>query len=675
MFFVPNGLRGAAAALLVCAACATSGQVSFVHMEHIAADNGFPSHVVWKCVSDPMGFMWFATEEGLHRWDGVEYLSFRSDITDTSAFEGRTFFDLVLDRAGFLWTITRNTLVRIDPKTFEIRKWEHRPAGFKTNSKNVQRIIRICSDKKDRLWVGTTYGFFVLDEMKKPLRYIEVPAADNEDFGNVTGMTMDDDGNLWSTSLSGVTRIDGRDFSLRHYKLDGDIPGGAITFWQGTIWVGAEKLYSYDKTNDGFVVSGPEGYGGIVPYQFESSHPAGDTLWIAFRGSGLASYVRSENKFIRWSADAKRQSTLPSFVFSIFRKDDCLWLCSGDGVFRFFPQRQSFRRIGVNEIAAEEDMTIYNLFPDTYAAEEGWLYISASTGLYHWNHITGTTESIPWPLKEDGSMLKYPNFFSIDSQGNWWWSMGYEGVYKCNEGKAELILSDEEVEPGTRDYLWYMSTVDEDSKGRIWIAAESKLACYEEGKISMFTPQPVISAAGDTLMPKPSFGSFVFDRDENIWLVSDFSYQKHVIALVRFNVETKAFDYFYHDGNSNFPNVDNIHQVSVVGDNIWCAAEGGVLYFKPTATGSPEFHVVGYNAGMNSLHCQGIKGDSAGNVWVSGFGGIFSVSPSGKLTKYGVSDGLIRQKLPVHFVGLKDGTLLFHTTWEITAFDPVGLWP
>ena len=51
-------------------------------VDHIAPENGLSQSTVMDIVQDSQGFLWFATENGLDRYDGYEIVSYNRDRND-----------------------------------------------------------------------------------------------------------------------------------------------------------------------------------------------------------------------------------------------------------------------------------------------------------------------------------------------------------------------------------------------------------------------------------------------------------------------------------------------------------------------------------------------------------------------------------------------------------------
>lgn len=71
------------------------------------------------CITkDHEGFMWFGTWAGITRFDGHNFVTFRSQYGERSNFETNRIDGIVEDANGFLWLRTyNNQLYRFDKKT------------------------------------------------------------------------------------------------------------------------------------------------------------------------------------------------------------------------------------------------------------------------------------------------------------------------------------------------------------------------------------------------------------------------------------------------------------------------------------------------------------------------------------------------------------------------------
>jgi sugar lactone lactonase YvrE len=89
------------------------GKIKF---EHIGLEDGLPNTTVSWILQDGKGFMWFATGDGLVRYDGYEMKVFKQGKDDALSDSYTT--TIYEDRDGILWIGTYGGgLNRYDPAT------------------------------------------------------------------------------------------------------------------------------------------------------------------------------------------------------------------------------------------------------------------------------------------------------------------------------------------------------------------------------------------------------------------------------------------------------------------------------------------------------------------------------------------------------------------------------
>jgi hypothetical protein len=68
-------------------------------------------------VQDNLGFMWFATQDGLWRYDGLRFKEYHPDPKNPNSLSGVNVETLFKERSGALWVSADEFLDRYDPVT------------------------------------------------------------------------------------------------------------------------------------------------------------------------------------------------------------------------------------------------------------------------------------------------------------------------------------------------------------------------------------------------------------------------------------------------------------------------------------------------------------------------------------------------------------------------------
>jgi signal transduction histidine kinase/ligand-binding sensor domain-containing protein len=115
--------------------------------EHLTVKDGLPSNTIYKAYQDSKGFIWFTSDAGVARYDGVKFENFTMDegLSDNEVIEIKE------DSKGRIWFLTFNGLI----------SYFYKEKIFNQNNdstiKNFSQSGFICSiyeDKEHNIWFG-----------------------------------------------------------------------------------------------------------------------------------------------------------------------------------------------------------------------------------------------------------------------------------------------------------------------------------------------------------------------------------------------------------------------------------------------------------------------------------------------------------------------------------------
>ena len=71
--------------------------------------DGLSSPNIHKIIQDKYGFIWIATQDGLNRFDGREFIKYNLGLPASKQLFSADVRDIVLDESGnFIWAINNN---------------------------------------------------------------------------------------------------------------------------------------------------------------------------------------------------------------------------------------------------------------------------------------------------------------------------------------------------------------------------------------------------------------------------------------------------------------------------------------------------------------------------------------------------------------------------------------
>ncbi|OLH08147.1 ligand-binding sensor domain-containing protein, partial [Xanthomonas oryzae] len=277
------------------------------------------------------------------------------------------------DRAGYLWLGTLDGLVRYDGAGF--RTWRHDPADPASLPCNGVQALHV--DAQDRVWVGCGRTLSVLDAGRSRFRHyraIDYPLLKNGEIFSIATF----DGAIWAGTTTGaLVRIDasGRMSSVDLGELEGALDQAMVMNLavddRHRLWIGTSNgLAYYDgkRLHREYIPDEPNRQSAIFGLQW-----TGDRLWLGSE-SGLH-VLRADG---RWQpfAWATMFGNGNEFWGAVAAPDGEFWLGSGRGLWRTRGERPP-----VPALSGEGPLSRRNVIGLMAAADGGLWVPMHGTGL------------------------------------------------------------------------------------------------------------------------------------------------------------------------------------------------------------------------------------------------------------------------------------------------------
>jgi ligand-binding sensor domain-containing protein len=129
------------------------------YFDDVDSEQGLAQHTVNAFFQDRTGYIWIATQGGLHQYDGYRFVLYQHDADDPDSLPDSYVTALAQDDRGRLW-VGSNTrgLVALDPASGKIVATSQ-IAGVDAQQRNA--ISALLFDPARGMWVGTSAGFFI----------------------------------------------------------------------------------------------------------------------------------------------------------------------------------------------------------------------------------------------------------------------------------------------------------------------------------------------------------------------------------------------------------------------------------------------------------------------------------------------------------------------------------
>ncbi|WP_158795541.1 two-component regulator propeller domain-containing protein [Pedobacter sp. L105] len=605
-----------------------------------------------------------------------------------------TVISMIQDRNGFMWIGTKEGLNRFDGYTFKSFKDHHTRFGSIGN--NV--IASLCEDNNGMIWVGTNHGMFRFDPYSETFTPLSIAPS------FISNILVDKKGRLWFLSNSNLMSYD----PAKHRLTDHHVLGSCIAFdpamnlWLGTA-DGYIKRYAPAEKEINIVGDVHSTSREISKLLWISSNQA----LIGTVKQGLKSYDLQTGQ-VR-SLLMRNKDHTEIYVRDIIPYDPhTYWIASESGIYTYNQQTDQLenirKRIGDNYSLS--DNAVYCLYQDhsgglwagTYFG--GLNYLSRETVKFKKYYPVNVSNSISgnavreicagqnghiWIGTEDAGInqldLKNDQFSHYTSEGNSS-SISYPNIHGL------LAVADKLYIGPFKHGLEVMDT----KTGRV-IRKFSQVKAAD-GRASDFVMCIYLTSDNTLLIGTTGAGLFTIDQKKYTFKrVAQIPASSSVYALLEDHEGTiwtgslQNGVYYYNPktgkkGNIRFnasthglPAEDELVQ-GIYEDKrhfIWVTTEGGGLIRL-----HPDRHSFDRMTTENGLPSNNLfrtLEDQSGNLWISSLKGLICLNPQTKKLKvYTKENGLITDQFNYNSAFKdKDGRMFFGSVKGMISFKPEGL--
>lgn len=143
--------------LLVLPFSAANHNLTKIDVTNLNVNSGLASNEVTCILQDDLGFMWFGTTNGLCRYDGYQFKTYRSDYLSPSLFVSNHILLIEKDHEGKIWVVTAKEVVIFNPVTGQT-------TSVTTDPQILNKIKTILVTRQGDILLGTTTGLFVYNK-------------------------------------------------------------------------------------------------------------------------------------------------------------------------------------------------------------------------------------------------------------------------------------------------------------------------------------------------------------------------------------------------------------------------------------------------------------------------------------------------------------------------------
>ena len=652
--------------------------VNSYNFTYLTSDDGLAQNMVDYIYKDSRGFMWFATWNGLNRFDGYEFVRYDTR-TGKNSIKSLFVRCLVEDNFGQLWVGTEEGLNLININSGDVIDIANNEIA--ENRAVLSSINALLKDSYGRIWIGTEAGLAVATANEQDgISSIELL----QDEGEVLSLYEDDEQNIWVGYKNlGIKRIACHTEKTFQFHSSPDALQGLtnceiFAFCEDGdfLWIGVSTgLAKYNrKTSEfQFFKNNPLDPNSISQdYVTDIAIDDNNNLLIATY-LGLNIYNRDTNKFERIQETPEEQNRLNNnFVNSLFvDANGLIWVGTEKG--------------GINKITKKE--LLFNVLMHN-SKQPASLSPNPVNAIFEDSNHTLWIGTVEGGLNkfnpENSSFIHYKRQFNnpsslshnavcriVEGGGYLWigtWGGGLNRMKLDKEGQFERISSI--IKKGHFSSEFISNVLYDKERDFIWVATPAGLDLYDletqsvthilndkSADITLETVSWLCIDSHNTLWVGTEKGLFCIDLKE-----SDFAANKIVHKSLR--LTTPNGHHYKEKINCILEGADK---------TLWVGTYGNGL-FRLIRQQDETFQIKNYTTdnGLSDNVIYAMEEDKKGRLWMSTNMGLTYLSAEqNQAGTFYASDGLVNNQFYwAASCRMSNGRLIFGNLSGAVMFDP-----
>ncbi|MCC7131148.1 MAG: hypothetical protein IT352_00810 [Gemmatimonadales bacterium] len=617
-----------------------------------------PQSSVYDILEDRAGFLWFGTREGVARWDGYQVRTWKHDPFSTASLPGNVVRAVVEDRSGAVWLQTYSYL--------------DLPAGVaRISGPGLTEVTRFRADGTLALdgdgvpWLVTADSVLRFESGRREFRggLARTAGSGGSSLGvRVAVAVASRDGLLWILDPArGLERchLGGGGCAQVPPPVGGHWIGGRP--WRdpdGAIWVTAGRVVVrfHEGHSEAFEVLPP----GDVAVDLAAGPDR--SVWILSRGgvARLAGGVVVERHPLPTLANAPN----PAPVRIVADRAGAVWVGTVWGLYRRVAGRAVFGHL--EHDPRKPTSPSAGLVVSLAEGPDGAIWIGTiGGGLNRWNRATGEVRRFRRAPSGAASLSNDMVWaLAADSAGTVWAGTNHGITRFGADGSVTRLLRDRAIPwRPTEGSANTVTDLEIDREGRLWFACG--VACSD----SLYWYDPARGRFGGIPLPGVTSPGYLSLAEPAVAWVGA------VAGLFRVDLATGGVRRMADSGGGNLDGVLAFRPIADGG--LWVGANSGLYRYDPAGRLVARYTD---RDGLPSHAVYGILEDRRGRIWVSTNRGLAVIETD--------STGIVAVRTYDHTNGLgntefnrnaaivaRDGTFLFGGDRGVTYFDPDRVTP
>lgn len=585
-------------------------------VKQLGIEKGLSNNYVVSIAQDKQGFLWFATEEGLNKFDGTRFITyFKNEDTKRQGITGNELNCLLDDPVdSVLWIGTQRAGLNAYDYANDVftyyRHQEENPESLITDD-----VTGVAPAADGNLWVATYWrGIDYFDKKTAKFTHYNTETVSGMPSDHVWSVVDGGDGKLYIGHVHhGFSVLYIKEKRVRNFMHEPDnpasLPGNGVPRVyrdiSGNIWVGTDNgLALFNPEAENFICFHSE-EDGTSHTVFDIRQLDGNKLWIAREFGGIAvldltqrMFLSPEQVHFQYIKEGDDEYSLSNPSVRCLFQDSFknIWAGVWGGGINFFSHTSSYFNVYGYSPVQHAGSSLNNKTASSICVDRnGKLWVGTDGG-----GINVFTEGrrVAVYKKETGELSGNSVQAALcDSEGNLWFGsfMGGVDFYDAKKEKFQSVFPKDKAAEDVR-------ALYEDGQ-YVWIGTSNgiyKVHVKDKSIVKHYTPENYLVRC------------IWKDAQNRLWIGTFGG------GLDIYDADFQRISHF--DVTSHFPSntVNAIYRDTQ--ERLWVGTGEGLVCF-PSAE-NWKYKVYRREDGLANTHIRAIAEDCYGNIWVSTNKGI-----------------------------------------------------
>ena len=646
------------------------------HFKKLTTENGLSQNNISKLLQDKDNFIWIGTDNGLNKYDGYEFVVYKSNAKDSTSLSNNQISGLGMDSNGAIWIGTDGGGVsKYDPKTNSFKQYVQKPRDSSKITHNY--IYNLFVDSKDRVWAGNWDGLDLYNPKLDIFERVFTSPLDNYYSLGIHGFAEDAQNKIWlGTDHDGLKLYNPETKKIeKELRHNPEIPNTLLSDYihsifidhKGTLWLtyGDEitnKVSSFNPYLDALKhhedVNAKEDSYFISTYQDKDQR-----IWFSAVQNGLKQIDPSSGKLISSNEPLARADESISLILE--DKTGSLWLgTESNGLlflgakikpFKFWPNLSNVSQENTKE-------TVNNILED----RNGNLWLSnLHQGLRKLDIKTGKLEVFPAlhkELKQDTDLFEMNDIMEA-ADGSIW--VAYvNGILNIDPVTHEFKKYDYRSSKTNELAFIRANDLEEADDGTIWVGTLSGGLSAFDPKTEEFKKNHIYDEVAN---PLPGYYINIVQKNADGNLLIGF-YDE---GLHCYDTQKGSFTKIvYQPQNFLDTSAKNVTSLFQKENILWIGTANGLFKKNLLSNSITQY---GMAQGLSNNYICGILEDAQSNLWLSTANGISKFNPvTERFKTYGSTDGLRQSQFMNNatYKSIQNDQLFFGGLKGLSFFNP-----